>query len=267
MADFIRKLKNKKGATLFFALFLMLVIFAVESVVLTAATAAAGRHSQREDLDDKYYRVSSAIELLQDKLDGYTVESYVQKTTTTVVTRDASEEAEDGEKITTATTTDYEGQFEGGPIKKPQSGIADILSYSLLYGGYSSSDSDVLEKEAFDSGFKPKAVSDDSCSFRIINNSAETENLAYVEYAMDNNGKIVFTVTSDKDGDYIIGQAYFSAHVEEKQPIESNINGEPQSDGMVETTISQSIITKPVTVTWVFEKFVQTAKVSNGDTE
>ena len=87
----MKKLHSERGASLTFALLLFLVCAAVGSVVLTSATATAGRASGNYDYDQRYYAVTSAAELLRDTLEDksqtftyeLTKKSYSSQTITT----------------------------------------------------------------------------------------------------------------------------------------------------------------------------------------
>ena len=74
------KMTSQSGASITYALLLFLVCAVVSSVILAAGTAAAGRMSQSVESDQRYYAVSSAVELIKDLLDGQT---YSEKTVTT----------------------------------------------------------------------------------------------------------------------------------------------------------------------------------------
>ena len=65
-----QKLKSQTGASITFALLLFLVCAVVGSVVLTAGTAAAGRMSELAKMDQRYYSVTSAAQLLRDTIEG-----------------------------------------------------------------------------------------------------------------------------------------------------------------------------------------------------
>ena len=67
------KLKSRTGASITFALLLFLVCAVVGSVVLTAGTAAAGRAGDLTKMDQRYYAVTSAAELLRDLMEGESV--------------------------------------------------------------------------------------------------------------------------------------------------------------------------------------------------
>ena len=67
------KLSSRTGASISFALLLFLVCAVLCSVILTAATASAGRMSGIAENDQRYYAVTSASELLKDMIGGKTV--------------------------------------------------------------------------------------------------------------------------------------------------------------------------------------------------
>jgi len=67
------KIKSQKGASITFALLLFLVCSVVSIVVVVAGSAAAGRMSQRAETDQRYYAVTSAVELLCDDFKGMKV--------------------------------------------------------------------------------------------------------------------------------------------------------------------------------------------------
>ena len=64
------KLRGDRGASITFALLLFLVCAVVSSVVIVAGTAAAGRMSDLTEMDQRYYAVTSAAELLRTELCG-----------------------------------------------------------------------------------------------------------------------------------------------------------------------------------------------------
>lgn len=77
------KLRSEKGASITFALLLFLVCAVLCSVILTAATAAAGRMSKLPEQDQRYYAVSSAAELIIDDFKSKPGVSIVKVTKTT----------------------------------------------------------------------------------------------------------------------------------------------------------------------------------------
>ncbi len=77
------KLRSESGASVVMALLLFLVCSVVGALVLTAATAAAGRSAKLAESDGRYYSVASAAELLSKELDGSTVRIVRTQTVTT----------------------------------------------------------------------------------------------------------------------------------------------------------------------------------------
>ena len=67
------KIKDRRGASITFALLIFLVCSMVSIAVVVAGSAAAGRMSQRAETDQRYYAVTSAVELLCDDFKGKTV--------------------------------------------------------------------------------------------------------------------------------------------------------------------------------------------------
>ena len=80
MNTILKKLRSQAGASITFALLLFLVCAVLCSVIITAATASAGRMSGIAETDQRYYAVTSASELLKDLIGDKTV-SIVKVTT------------------------------------------------------------------------------------------------------------------------------------------------------------------------------------------
>lgn len=108
------KLRSQKGASLSIALLLFLVCMVVGAIILTAGTTASGRLSKLTEMDQRYYSVTSAAEILSQELSRETVTIERIKTTTTTVTTDyaVDYDEESGETTVTpgspSTNTDVE---------------------------------------------------------------------------------------------------------------------------------------------------------------
>lgn len=76
MTNLRRKLNSQSGASIVIALVFFLVCLTVGAVVLTAATANAGRVTRIQKEQQAYFAVRSAAELLRDELAG---ESFTAK--------------------------------------------------------------------------------------------------------------------------------------------------------------------------------------------
>lgn len=93
------KIKSQRGASITFALLLFLVCSVVSIVVVVAGSAAAGRMSQRAETDQRYYAVTSAVELLCDDFKGKTVKVEYSTKADTIPSEDAFEVIDiDGDK-------------------------------------------------------------------------------------------------------------------------------------------------------------------------
>ena len=63
-----KKLRSQYGASITFALLLFLVCAVLCSVIIVAATTASGRMSNLAEMDQRYYAVTSAAELMKELL-------------------------------------------------------------------------------------------------------------------------------------------------------------------------------------------------------
>lgn len=92
---FYSVLRSQTGASITFALLLFLICSLVGALVITAGTTAAGRMANLAEMDQRYYSVSSAANLLADELNNSTVKiTRVRKLSTVTVTEYATEEVE-----------------------------------------------------------------------------------------------------------------------------------------------------------------------------
>lgn len=64
------KLRSRRGATLLLSLLLFLICAVAGSVAITAGTASSGTVSERAKMDQRYFSVTSAAELLRKTFDG-----------------------------------------------------------------------------------------------------------------------------------------------------------------------------------------------------
>ena len=91
------KLKSNSGASITFALLLLLVCAVIGSVVLVAATAAAGRVAGITDMDKRYYAVTSAAELIAGEIKDKSVSVVRKKVETTGFDSDGNKIGTDGD--------------------------------------------------------------------------------------------------------------------------------------------------------------------------
>jgi hypothetical protein len=96
-----RKLKSENGASLALALLFFVICAMVGSVVLAAATAAAGRIANLQKSDQARYTLESAADLIESQLTGW---SYVRAGVTSTSEAGIVRSAPQG---TSGTRTDY----------------------------------------------------------------------------------------------------------------------------------------------------------------
>ena len=128
MRNVRRKLGSQAGASITFALLLFLVCAVISSVVIVAATAAGGRLSKLAEMDQRYYAVTSAAELLKHEIDGKTVIVTQSKDAEgnpvyTARYKDADADAED--ILADASTRLVSGSTEAQTFELTATGIAD----------------------------------------------------------------------------------------------------------------------------------------------
>ena len=85
-----QKASSERGASITFALLLFLVCAVISSIVIVAATAVGGRASRMAEMDQRYYAVNSAAELVRDVLEAPTVTVTTGTETTSTVDQDDS---------------------------------------------------------------------------------------------------------------------------------------------------------------------------------
>ncbi len=106
------KLRSQTGASITFALLLFVVCAVLCSVVLAAATSASGRLSRIAEVDQRYYAVTSAAELLIDEFEKNPSVSVVEEVKT---------------DFTTTYTNGTAGDpVEGTPVKTVYTQIGDV---------------------------------------------------------------------------------------------------------------------------------------------
>ena len=128
MSGIRTKLNSQRGASITFALLLFLVCAVVGSVVLTAGTAAAGRMSKLAEMDQRYYSVTSAAQLLRGMVEGESVT--IVKTTKTETTDESSETT-----TTQPSTITLNGRTIVPPVSFETIAQDAAYSYAVLKSG------------------------------------------------------------------------------------------------------------------------------------
>ncbi len=102
-----KKLRSQRGASITFALLLFVVCAVLCSVVLAAATSASGRMSRIAEVDQRYYAVTSAAELLIDEFQknpSVSVVEEIKTDFTTTYTNGTAGDPVEGEPVKTIYT-------------------------------------------------------------------------------------------------------------------------------------------------------------------
>ena len=140
------KLRSQEGASILFALFFFIVCSVIGSIVLTAATAAAGRMKDVEQNNKNYYAVNSAANLL---------ESVVNDPSQTKVTlkkeRYVTETYENGENKTDPSNWPESGTWDKDEMFK---GIEGSQLAKTLYGCYKYDDNETTAPEKIQTKLK-----------------------------------------------------------------------------------------------------------------
>ena len=213
----MKKLKSNSGASLSLALLLFVVCAVVGSVILAAVTAGSGRMSKLAEMDQRYYSVTSAAELLRDTLDGQCITIIRKKTTKTTTTRYYSG-GSDGPK--TEVSYDYKmstlsdgrtNRSSDMSLQPKVSILADFVLEMVFGSGNLISDSDTVEKKetVFNNSL---ATAIDEKTFYIIPDSS-IANLN-VKVTMSYSDKFLTLVLASDDGnDKFSLEMLFSADI------------------------------------------------------
>ena len=177
------KLKSNKGASLIIALLLFLVCTVVGAVVLASATASAGRVSKLAEMDKRYYKVTSAAELLAKRLCGKEVK----------IVRTKTDERITETEFTVAIDVNGEEQVSEG-----QPSVRSVETYTTAVNPAGSSP-DLFDGNYEHAGFSfltERAV-------RLMFGSEPVNNAAAMNYSFsraENGAGNRFTVTHDDPG-------------------------------------------------------------------
>ena len=250
----LRKIKSSRGASLSIALFLFLICSVLGAVLLTAATTASGRLADLAEMDQRYYAVTSASELLAKEL---TKEPVTITRTKTVNRRVETIGPDDDPKTVilydVSYYTDINGK-KGLPLslslsygEEPTSGAGNspdgemsfltARAFELMFG-----DEKCNTEAALDYSFKKShfAGQDSPKSFDMAFSSTDgnlaVDHLAVdVSYQMMRSGVLILTVTNKTGEPYTLKLTLTPKFTENKS-----------SEG----TWEESVITNEATVQW-----------------
>ena len=195
------KLSSQTGASITISLLLFLICAVVGSVVLAAGTTAGGRFSKLSEMDQRYYSVSSAAELLGQELDGQKVT--IVRTSTNTKTETTQYTIDTSQGVNTVTA--------GSPT------ITNKYNFSTIAFENSDKNNTSFSKvnETEDEKFMGVSVLPDSeteesfsfltaCALNLLFGGNLCNTVAAMDYVVEHEqGKTDFTLTHDTGKDYL----------------------------------------------------------------
>ena len=231
------------------ALLLFLVCAAVGAVILTAGAATAGRMSEKSKMDQRYYSVSSAAELLAKQLCDKPVTIERVRTTETV-----TDLSFDGTTVTTGasnTTTTYSTFVNGTAFN----GLTDTLSFlsaravKLLYGQNLSLQTGFNTEQAMQYTFSNAEDSDAGSTLSIKHSDEYSSlNVENIKWSMKANGTIELTIGAGEDNNNytivltLVPEIDESAKTLEEPPVTALDSSGQFKKTAITTTTKTSII-------------------------
>ena len=247
----LRKWKANRGASLSIALFLFLICSVLGAVLLTAATTASGRLADLAEMDQRYYAVTSAAELLAKELTKEPVTITQTKTVNRNVTIGPDDDPETVIQYAVTYKTNVNGNTESvmlsanetepvstdGTRPDGEMSFLTARAFELMFG-----DEKCNTEAALDYSFKKShfAGQDSPKSFDMAFSSTDgnlaVDHLAVdVSYQMMRSGVLILTVTNKTGEPYTLKLTLTPKFTENKS-----------SEG----TWEKSITTNKATVQW-----------------
>ena len=247
-----QKIKSDKGASIAVALVLFLVCAAVGAVILTAATASAGRFSKLSEMDQRYYRVSSAAELLANQLCDREVKIERVKTVTTVTTLSF-----DGTTVTPVqveTTPGYQTKVGNIEFNGDTSGLS-FLSTRAVMLMYGSNLSQINTEDAMGYAFS----NTENANTGVANNNKlsilhgenyDDLNINDITWTTKSDGTIEFTISSGEDQNKYTIILTLVPEIEEKTTTVEDSPVTTTGTNGTGTRKEKTTITKTSTIKW-----------------
>ena len=272
------KLRSQTGASITISLLLFLICAVVGSVVLAAGTTAGGRFSKLSEMDQRYYSVSSAAELLGQELDGQKVTivrtAKNTKTETTQYTIDTS----DGVNTVTAGKPDSSNKYDFSTIVFENSDKANP-SFSSVDEG---KDEDYKDVEGFQN-LKTGLSFLTACALNLLFGGNPCNTVAAMDYVVEHeqgktdftlthgttgkeylnikgkyeirsDGTLIFTMQNDNGSDPYIMRLTMNAVVKESEETSSDSDSETTDigAGFTETVTTTTTSIKTTEITWTY---------------
>ena len=277
-------LRSQTGASIVFALLMFLVCAVVGALVLTAGTAAAGRVSNLAQMDQRYYSVSSAADLLAKELSGKKVTITRTRELTEVtkvgylvdlngsgslVTLDPANPASSGSsaqfstkvndlEISNAWYSDSVDAYEGNDISTENISFLNQRASELLFGDVGLTGVICNTDEAMEVSMKNGH--EHTGFLQLTHSTGAVENVGELtvkcRYDVLSDGKLLLTltnVTGDTKNHYVL-RLTFSPTINETQTETKNEDtSRTYSDnGYIEQTTTVTTLQKVSEITWNF---------------
>ncbi len=251
------KLRSESGASVVMALLLFLVCSVVGALVLTAATAAAGRSAKLAENDQRYYSVASAAELLSKELDGSTVRIVRTQTVTTtnasiftVTPGGIIESVQPEEKNTVYTASAgtvssvSDVEFKNYSVDTSSMSLLTALTSRLIFPDGICDPNNMMEYSfpGISSAFEQNiSVSAGSVPAGVDASSLKVKAV----FAAQTNGTIIVTLSNDNSSDNFqliltikpsLKETRVSAPKQETSNVEERANGYVKTDVSVQTS-------------------------------
>lgn len=131
MKSISKKLKSASGASMLLALLFLFFCLTVGAVVLTAASASAGRTARNRQDQQNYLAVESAAMLLREDMEGTSYTASYQEIVTVTTTVHVEDNPPEGQEPKTWTTTSTDISYTHSPAKPGPGELLEKVSDDL----------------------------------------------------------------------------------------------------------------------------------------
>ena len=261
-----KKLGSQRGASITFALLIFLVCAVVGSVVLTAATAASGRMSRLAEMDQRYYSVTSAADLLAKELSNKKIsivrtQEYTDSVSTTYtlsVDENGEEIINAGTPVSSRTDPEYSTKINEQEVVGTWTASSFLTKQAvrLMYG-----DKNFNTEAAFDFSLKNGNADEGTFTLSHENNEALGIN---GNYKLKKDGTLMLILKDTIGEDHYTITVSLKPHIREwpdsetdKLPIE--IKNNESDSGYTEIAQEKTVLYKYSEIYWTL------SSISTGD--
>lgn len=250
-----KKIQSDSGASIVFALLIFLLCGVVASVVLAAATAAAGRVGGTAEMDSRYYSVTSAAELFREALDREGAVTIVRTQTTRTTVKTTYTNTEEGAVLTdgpaTSVFTDFSLHLNGGvltPSSDSDTTLLQKLALFMVFGVDGGIDDAVLSSTWQNEVFDPAVERSFGLKLEFESGELEADTLAAlavdVSGVLRKDGTLELTFSNAEGTDKYAVVMVFAADVEQ-----SSVDEVYEDAPVIDRDEENNSFTESVTVT------------------